>query len=316
MTRISPKKTDRIGIIDIGTQSILYLLAEMNHSGLTAIHQETASVRLGKGLQENGAIQEFSCLKAVDVLNDYKRLALSEDVGKIITVGTRVFRSAKNSREIIRQIHDKTALDIEILSEQDEAKWSYFGAKYGKTVKEPSVVADIGGGSTEIVLGNRTRILKWTSLDLGAVILTEQSVHHDPPLNEEVTKIESAIQTKLDETAGELLTKGRCLIIVGGTATTLAALTLNLEVYEGDAVDGQILAQSELDEFTKRFCRMTVKEKKNLLHLDPARADIILAGTLILNRLLNRGNFKEIIISDHGLRHGIALREFQKHKNK
>ena len=105
------------------------------------------------------------------------------------------------------------------------------------------------------------------------------------------------------------------MIAVGGTATTLAALALNLGAYSGNAVDGKILMQSEIEEFVYRFCRLTIGEKKKLLHLDPSRADIILAGTLVLNRLLNTGNFNEIIVSDHGLRHGIALREFQKYKN-
>jgi exopolyphosphatase/guanosine-5'-triphosphate,3'-diphosphate pyrophosphatase len=134
-------------------------------------------------------------------------------------------------------------------------------------------------------------------------------------LNGEITEIENTIQTKLNGTAGDLLEKGQCLIAVGGTATTLAALALNLETYSGDAVDGQILTQSKIREFVNRFCQLTLTEKKQLLRLDPARADIILAGTLILNGLLNRGNFNEITVSDHGLRHGIALREFQKNKN-
>ncbi len=315
MTHIEDKNQTRIAVFDIGTQSILCLIADNDKNGLTTIYQEAVSVRLGKGLQEKRHIEESSCRKAIDVLNEYKRLALFRQAGKIIAVGTRVFRSAKNSREIVREIKDKTALNIEILSERDEARWSYLGAKYGKTITEPSTIADIGGGSTEIILGNRTEILKWISLDLGAVTLTEQAIRHDLPLKREVAEIENTIQTKLNDTAEDLIGKGRCLIAVGGTATTLAALALNLETYSGDIVDGQILTQSEIREFINQFRRLTLEEKKQLLRLDPARADIILTGTLILNGLLNRGNFNEIMVSDHGLRHGIAVREFQKYKN-
>jgi exopolyphosphatase/guanosine-5'-triphosphate,3'-diphosphate pyrophosphatase len=311
------EQTNRIAIIDIGTHSILYLLATLdNQNKLITFHQETTSVRLGRVLHQNGAIQETSCRKAVEVINHYKQLAISQMARNIIATGTQVFRTAENSSQIIQKIQDQTALPIEILSEEKEAKWSYMGAKYGKTIEEPSIVADVGGGSTEIVLGKENQIEDWTSFNIGAVVLTEKYIQHDPPLKEEIVEIESVINSKLDSSTKTMLQKGQCLIAVGGTATTLAALDLNLKKYQADVVDGYVLDQLQIKKFIDQFLKSSVKEKRKQLYPDPERADIILAGTLILNCLLKIGNFEKMTISDHGLRYGIALREFQKYKNK
>lgn len=306
---------NRIAVIDIGTHSILYLLAALNsESKLIARHQEATGVRLGRDLHQKRIIQGTSCQKAVRVLNRYKQLAASQQVQNIISIGTQVFRIAENSGQIIQQIQDQTALRIEILTKEEEAKWSYWGAKYGKIIEEPSIVADIGGGSTEIVLGKENQIEDWTSIDIGALILTEMYIHNDPPLKEEIVEIERVIDSKLNGKIKTMLHKGQSLIAVGGTATTIAALDLNLKKYIVNKVNGHILHQSQIKKYIDQFQKFSAKEKRKLLYLDPNRADIILAGTLILNRLLNIGNFEKMSVSDYGLRHGIALREFQQNQ--
>ena len=253
---------------------------------IVTLQQEATSVRLGRDLHKKATIQEKSFRKAVEVINHYKQLADSQKVQDIIAIGTQVFRIAENNHQIIQQIQDQTSLHIEILSAEEEAKWSYVGAKYGKSIEEPSLVVDVGGGSTEIGLGKNDQIYNWTSINIGAVILTELYIYNDPPFKAEISEIENVINSKLDSSGKTMLQKGQCLIAAGGTATTLASIDLNLKKYLSNKVDGYILYQSQIKKYIDQFQKSSVKERRKLLHLDPDRADIILAGTLIFNCLL------------------------------
>ena len=301
----------RIAVIDVGTNSVLYLMVEVTEDGkMLPLYQEALSIRLGKKLFPKNTIRGDSVSELIKVLKEYKKLSEKEKVTRLIAVGTHVFRSAKNRSEVLEKIKVETDIQIEVLTEEEEAEWSYRGALYGKDLTGKILMADIGGGSTELVLGKNSVIMDFRSLKMGAVGLTEKFIHHDPPLENECTFIMENVSYHLKDSVELLLKQGEQFIGVGGTVTTLAALVLHLEKYQPMAVQGFIMTFTDVKKMLEKLKHLPLAKRKELLKLDPKRADIIVAGTIILERIMTLGNFKKIIVSDQGLRFGIALREW------
>ena len=300
----------RVAVVDVGTHSILYLLAEIDAKReVVSVYQEIQSVRLGRNVDNVGTIQGEVLSEALQVLKHYRELASKQEAEQIVVVGTQVFRTAKNEETVREAIQRETGLNLLILTEKEEAEWSYQGAVYGRDLEGPTSVGDIGGGSTEIILSDGDKIVDFESIRLGAVGLTEKFIHHDPPLQTECGSMEEHVLSSLEEVTNSLLKPGKRLVGVGGTVTTLAALDLRLKKYDPDRVDGYSMRYSNIEDMTDRMKRIPLAERKNLLKLDPKRADIILAGATVLKACMASGGFEEVIVSDRGLRFGIALRE-------
>ncbi len=303
----------RAVIIDIGTQSILYLLAEyFPDKRIIPLHQEVRSVRLGEQIDSTGNISQAALKRTVHTLNELKDMADHQSPQFIIAVGTQVFRGAANQKLVVDSVAQQTGIDVEILSERDEAEWSFKGAVGGRSIDGPVAVADIGGGSTEIVLGEGQNLITDFSLPIGSVVLTERCFRHDPPSYKEVQAIEEEILHSFSSDVSGCLLRANTFIGVGGTATTLAALQLGLDSYDAKQVDGLLLKRKEILQFIDGMKRQTNAQRKAWLTLDPARADIILSGAIILNKIMQLGEFKEVVVSDRGLRFGILIREIEK----
>ncbi len=302
---------NRLAVIDIGTHSIQYLFGEINKNNeVVVVDQAVQAARLGRNIENQGIIEEQALKKAIDILDRFHQRALDQKADRIIAVGTRVFRAAKNQELVCKTIKKETGLDVEVLSEQEEAHWSYMGAIYGRSINQSVVVLDIGGGSTEFIWGKRNRIHELISINLGAVNLTERCIHHDPPLKQEVDVLLEMIQATLKKKV-HLLLKGKELIAAGGTATTLAALQLRLDRYRPDLVDGYVMSVKNLESSINQIMFIPLLQRQQLLSFDPARADIVLAGSLILKTILSAGGFENVMISNQGLPLGIALRALQ-----
>ncbi len=303
---------NRLAVIDIGTHSILYLLVDINQKKeLVIVDQVVRAVRLGKNIGDQGIIQDKPLEKAIHVLQDFSRKASDQHADRVIAVGTRVFRAAKNREQVCGKIQRETGVDVEVLSDREEAQWSYQGAIHGKKLDRFLLVVDIGGGSTELICGKGDQIEDLISINLGAVNLTEKVVHHDPPLREEIDMLAETINAALSERIQSLLIKGIQLVATGGTATTLGALQLQLDRYDPNRVDGYVLSLENLENLMGRLFSLPLSRRRQLIHFDPTRADIILAGSMILKTILSIGKFEEVMISDQGLRLGIALRAFK-----
>ena len=301
----------RVVVIDIGTQSILYLLAEKERAGrIVCVHQEIRGVRLGRNIGARGIVQEASLKEAVTILKEYAKLAQEQHANEIIVVATHVLRAARNKADVGEAIRKETGLHLLILSEKEEAEASYRGATFGRELMEAACVVDIGGGSTEVILGKADRIVEVQSVPLGAVGLTERFLRNDPPSSAELADLESFINTTMKDTLVPLLMDAENLIGVGGTVTTLAALDLGLTNYDPHRVDGHILQASRIRRITDRIQKLSLSERQKIMEIDPKRADIILAGAHLLKAIMDRGPFKTIRVSDRGLRYGIAIHAF------
>ena len=298
----NPSRIRRLVGFDVGTNSILCLTAEWVDERIRPIRQEAASPRLGRNVRQTGRIEPKSIQRAILSINRMK-IGLSDH--PIVAVGTQVFRCARNSREAVDAIRNETGLKIEVLSPEEEAEWSFRGALEGLDLRERVVVADVGGGSTEFISGAADRIASCRSFPIGAVTLTESAFQRDPPSTDDVARAESQIQELLGDWGW---TVGTDLVAVGGTATTLAGLELGLDQYAADAVHGSRLTTEQITRWIGRLACVPLAERRTLIPFDPERADIVIAGSLIVREIVRHGG--GCIVSDRGLRFGIALREF------
>jgi exopolyphosphatase / guanosine-5'-triphosphate,3'-diphosphate pyrophosphatase len=301
----------RIAVIDIGTNSVLYLLAETDRPGNAApVQQEIRTTRLGRHLASSGLIADEDLASTIAVIREFKSLSEKRHADRLTCVGTRVFRKAGNSGEALRAIREGAGVSIEVLSEREEAEWSFRGAVHGRPFGlHRALVADIGGGSTELTFGTEGRPERSVSLPIGALVLTEAHLKSDPPAPGGHLALEEHIRSEL---AGRMFRPPENdfeFICSGGTATTLAALELGSARYDPAAVDGLELELKAVHRWISRLRPLDIGGKRTLVRTDPDRADILEAGLMILSAVMEYLSCPRVRVSDRGLRFGIVLRE-------
>lgn len=299
----------KIAAIDIGTNTILLLIAEVNNKQITKVlHDEQVIARLGKGVDENRIINQETFERAKSFLFKYKQVCDALYVDHIIAVGTSALRDAKNNLEFVRYIKESIGISIEILSGVDEAKLTYLGGIsnfIGKS--EQFSVIDIGGGSTEIISGNTAEIHSKVSIDLGSVRLTERILKESPP---EIQELMNAHEYILSMIPDEQIRNIRSTYTIGvaGTLTTLAALHQRLQMYNSELIDGFVLTIDDIRSIFVLLKDKSVEQILNFPQISTGRADIILAGIMILIGFMEKSGLRQITVSDRGLRYGVILR--------
>ena len=294
-------------VIDIGTNTAHLVVAEIEDHAIHSLGSGMKTVRLGEGLIQKGVIQPAAVQRALDGVKQLIYQAQQASSTSIQIVGTHVFRVAQNGSQVAKILEQGLGLPITILSETDEAKWSFQGAIWGRDTQILCSLTDVGGGSTEIITGTMKHIDHTISLPIGAVTLTEQCCIQSPLSEREIMCMEQAIKNQLQTVSFHV---SDVFYAVGGTATTLAALHHKLCRYDADVVDGTELTFSKLQEIYKALLGATQREKEKILSFYPERADIIVAGTAILYVLMRHFSLGSIFVSTRGLRHGILLRNY------
>jgi exopolyphosphatase/guanosine-5'-triphosphate,3'-diphosphate pyrophosphatase len=300
----------QIATLDIGTNTVLLLIAEIEKDSLKVIRDDHAIARLGEGVDRTKHISEDAFQRFLGVLKNHLTTTRELGVEKIVAVGTSALRDAENRAEIVQRTKHKTGIDIEILSGGDEARWTYRGALGGMTLQGNVGVLDIGGGSTEISWGENGAFQKGISLDIGAVRITERCFATSPITREAADDARHTIRTAfggLDRSAIDTL------VAVAGTPTTLAAMDLELTQFDADRVHNHLLRKTAVEQLLNILLQV---DTKTLLEHYPgvnkARADILPAGTLILREAMELLHVDAVRVSTHGLRYGIALREAER----
>ncbi len=309
--------------IDLGTQTFRLLIAKPCHPGnnpaedhsinnFRILLRKRFNVRLGEGLKK-GSISETAFKRGLEALEKIKELLSSSGAEKVLAAGTAVFREAQNARDFILRAQEG-GLQIKILSPEEEAHFTLKGVLAGleENPEVPILVVDAGGGSTEFILGKGEKILKWGSLKLGAVVLTEKYLKdQEIPSEESLKALEAEIERELNPLE-ELPLSPQKLIATGGTASCLASLKLGLEKYCPERIHGLSISLAELERTYKKLCQMPVEERRCLKGLEPGREDIILAGLMIyLGFLRHLPELKNIIVSETGILEGLLLHLWQ-----
>lgn len=301
----------KLSIIDIGTNTILLLIVEIDHSGITSVlHDEQVIARLGKGVDEHRSISRETFERALQFLQAYRKTSENLHAEKIIAVGTSALRDAVNRDEFCAYIQSNAGITIEILTGDEEAEWTFRGAVSGFNGDVFSVL-DIGGGSTEIISGSHSHIVTKVSLDIGCVRITERFLKTSPPTSLEIAEARTFIQHAFGKTDLSTISESN-VVGVAGTVTTLAALHQKLPTYDSHRVEGSVLSYDDIRNLFTHLRIKTLEEIRAVPQISPGRADIILAGILILLEFMEAADADSITVSDRGLRYGIALRESKK----
>jgi exopolyphosphatase/guanosine-5'-triphosphate,3'-diphosphate pyrophosphatase len=289
--------------IDIGSNSILLTVVADDGA---ILHDEARVVGLGRGLGDRGLFAPDRMEAAELALADYAKVAASHGVpaGAIRAVATSGARRAMNAQTWLARVQKNLGLRARIISGEEEARLSWLGARRDLAVADgPMLVVDLGGGSTELVLGEGDRIFGRTSLEIGSVRLTEQYLGHgvcDPAgLARLRNHVESLVATvRLDPAP-------RTVLAVAGTATTLAAMALGLSSYDAGRVHGSRLTRVDLARFVDRLLPASPEERRKIAAISPERADFLLAGATVLDRVLQAARRPQLTVSDRGLRFGV-----------
>jgi len=308
----SPK---RLASLDLGTNTFLLLIADVGGGRVEPILDRETIVRLGKGVDAAGNLNAEAMQRGYACLQEYLALARQYQAEKIFAVGTSALRDAANRNEFLDAAFEQTGVRIEIISGEKEARLTFAGTLSNKTnLSGPIAVLDIGGGSTEVVIGEpglwlgRENSLQARSADIGSVRLTERFVHNDPVQPEEARRIRQQAETVMRTTWPAASLAGvKTLLGTAGTITTLAAMAQEMREYDPRRIDGFRLTRQKLGELIIVLQRRTVAERRELPGLSPARADVILAGAIILETFLDLCQFPELLVSDRGLRYGVLV---------
>lgn len=293
-----------VAAIDIGTNTILLLVARVGEGKLDPLFDTETIVRLGEGVQKNGFLLPEAMERGFQTLAQYLKRCQTLRTQEIFVVGTSALREAKNSGDFLRIIQEKLNLSIKIISGEEEARLSFLAvARDFKELKESTMVIDVGGGSTEFILGNGDKIVQWISLPLGAVRLTEQFLLSDPVREEEWKKMERNIGESLVTIPHPQ--EPFSMVAVGGTATTLASVEQGLEKFLPEKIHRFVLKKEALRNQLHLYRSKTISKRRNIPGLPPARADVILAGGAILDMAMEELRCPSTLISCHGVRYGL-----------
>ena len=314
----------RVGAVDCGTNSIRLLVAEgvPGRPGLTDVTREMRIIRLGEGVDATGRISEGAIARCRTALTSYAATMADLGVQAVRMVATSATRDAANKVEFFDMTADVLGAHFpgaaaEVISGQTEAQLTFAGGVVDLDPREgPFVVADLGGGSTEIVVGEydddgELRILGAQSLDIGCVRITERTLHSDPPNSGELSEARRVIAEALESTSGLPLGRAKCFVGVAGTFTTLSAVAQGMAEYDSAALHNSVISLEQLREVCARLVSSTVAERRSLGPMHPGRADVIGGGALVASALCDvmaeRVGLSEITVSEKDILDGIAM---------
>jgi len=294
--------------IDIGTNTVLLLIGRVNNDKVEVVHEEQRVPRLGRGVDGDKKLSQAGMIRVIESLIEYKSIIRNRYpcVSRVTVTATSAVRDATNKNEFLKKVKHQTGWEIRVLSGTYEAEWTYAGALsvLGHIQTDGRLVLDIGGGSTEIAFGKHLQLMDSHSFNMGCVRFTERYLKHDPPTDKEISECMNQIN---DILASRQINYNANFTAIGvaGTLTSLAYMDLNLKKYDPARINGHILTRGKIQKYIQILSEMThsqmIKEYPEVME---GRADIFIAGILILDGFMGYYNQEKIIVSTGGIRHG------------
>ncbi|HEY8826917.1 MAG TPA: Ppx/GppA phosphatase family protein [Jatrophihabitantaceae bacterium] len=301
----------RVAGIDCGTNSIRLLVADAVDGRLVDVVREMRIVRLGEGVDRTGSLAPQALERTRLALADYAATIAAHGTERVRMVATSATRDAANRDMFLAMVRTVLGVEPDVISGAEEAALSFIGAADGLPgVTGPVLVADIGGGSTELVLGDASepRRLRSHSMDVGCVRMTERRLGDDPPTPAQVAATVDDLRAAIALAAVDVpITDPATFVGVAGTVTTLAAIALGLPRYDAEAIHGSVLSAEQVHDVTARLLAMTHDERAALPVMHPGRVDVICGGALVLRTLVEAAGATNVIASEHDILDGIAL---------
>ncbi len=299
-----------IASIDIGTNTVILLIAKIDliRSSLIPLVNVHKMPRIGKGVVSGGQISQTKIIELKEIITEYLQIANDYKVDKILATATNVFRIASNANQIIENIKNELGIDIKIASGDDEAILSFLGATSAIADNRKLIVIDIGGGSTEIIIGNKTKIEYKRSFQIGAVTATEKYLLNDPPEKNQINQLEMTL-LKIFSDLKKIQFHNYFPIAIAGTPTTLSCIKQNLSYYDEKLIEHSELNLKDLEQISSQLSRMNSNQIHNKWDkIMRGRADIILAGSLILLNLMRLLKSDKVYTSSRGIRYGAVVK--------
>ena len=304
--------TSRVAVIDIGTNSTRLLVADVTDGHVHELDRRTRVTRLGRGLDLSGSLATEAIEAVCEVIAEYVAAYERQDVDAVTAIATSAVRDASNGEAFIAELRERFALTARILDGEEEALLTYRGATAEDPPSQSVVVIDIGGGSTELIVGTGAEVEFHTSVQAGVVRQTERHLASDPPspseLEELAGDVRALISAALSDRPAVYAESG---IAVAGTPTSLAAIDQRLDPYDPQRVHGYRLSLDSIQHMLSQLASMPLAERREVTGLDPERAPTIVAGVVILIEAMRAFGLTEVEASEHDILHGAAIEAAQ-----
>jgi exopolyphosphatase/guanosine-5'-triphosphate,3'-diphosphate pyrophosphatase len=297
----------KIATIDIGTNSTRLLVSEIKNGKVYQIFKTGRVTRLGEGVRERKKLSKEGIERTINALKEFKEIIEKYCVEKVIVVTTEAARIAENASEFLSAATE-LGFKVEILQDREEAELVFWANVLHFSPKGKAMTVDLGGGSTEIVYGDKEKINFLKSLKFGVVTLYEDFIKSDPPRGEELLKMEDFIREELSKIKPEIKEKP-IVYAVGGTITSVVAMEEKMTVYKPEIVHGYAVTKEMIEKWYGKLSSMKIEERKKVKGLEEKRADVIIPGLSFFKVFCDVFEIKELTVSELGLLYALALKE-------
>lgn len=296
--------------IDIGTNSIRLLIAEVEDGRLVSRTKKLKMTRLGHGVAETKMLDPHRMIDSLNAIDAFQHEAILSGCAGVFIYATSAVRDAYNGIDFRQMVYNKTELEFDIISGTQEAKLGFYGSKSGCNATGRHLVMDIGGGSTEYIYGSEKGMIDAISIDIGGVRLNGNYITTDPVSAEELGKVTDHIGTQLRTV--KILFENyevESIVGIGGTVTAFSSIVQGLKEYSPERIHGSLITLEQVKEINARLQKMTVAERQGVVGLEPRRADIIVCGGLILEKSLETFGVDVMTVSDYDNLEGYLLKK-------
>jgi exopolyphosphatase / guanosine-5'-triphosphate,3'-diphosphate pyrophosphatase len=301
-----------VAALDVGSNTVLMLVAELSGAGLRPLADWMKITRLGRGVDRTGMLDPGAALLTLDAIAEFVEKARALGAQKFLTAATAAMRDARNGPQFIERVRQRTGVNLDVISGQTEAQLNFLSAVHGLNIDpaQAMLIVDIGGGSTELIRCERGAPSAMVSLQIGSVRLTERFVRNDPLSAQERSQIYQTVTDQLGSLRWENFRPVR-VVGVAGTVTTVGAIAIDLRTYDHSSVHGLQLTDSQIAGTARRLFSLTVAQRKALPAMVEGRADVICAGAAILDAVTQFFHAQTVTVSDRGVRWGLVYRELE-----
>jgi exopolyphosphatase / guanosine-5'-triphosphate,3'-diphosphate pyrophosphatase len=301
-----PEGSPRVAVIDVGTNSARLLVADVAGDRVTPIERRSTVTRLGRGVDLSGRLSAEAIEDACAAIGEYVDLYKELGAETVDAIATSAVRDAENGSAFVAELRERFALSARVLDGEEEARLTYLGATSEQRPTEPTLVVDIGGGSTELIVGTGEEISFHTSLQAGVVRHSERHIATDPPTALELEALAADIRG-LIEPAVAAGVEARAGIAVAGTPTSLAAVEMGLEPYDPARVHGHVLSLLSIQRMLSQLASTPLAQRMEIPGMHPDRAPTVVAGVVILVETMRAFGLERIEASEHDILYGAAI---------
>ena len=298
----------RLSVIDLGTHTILLLIADVSRGDFVVVRQEQRIVGLGRGIEKTGMISPDAFEDTQAALKEYAEIIRALGVEKVRMTATAVLRDAGNAEAVKASLESAGGIPVTVLSGEEEARLVYLAGTHAFPEITGATVIDIGGGSVEFVQGQGEKVSRLISLPLGVVKMTERFIRHFPTPQSELDLLVAHLRKEFAANLRDFKRQGETRLIgVAGTFTTAAAMILGLRAYDPARITGCIIRKEDAAAWLNRVASLGIEEQKKIPGLHPKRAGFIVAGFVLVSAFFDLFGVDRITVSDQGLRFGVLL---------